>query len=102
MSKPDALFVIRMVPSKEADCPACNGTIMPAGPSLDDAAMRLAHRGASPHQIAHVMLAWAAESAERAMYWADKEDARAAQEAAEAYHDATHGTDYHRDDERDG
>jgi hypothetical protein len=74
---------------------------------IDDQAMLLARNGKSPHEIAHTMMLWASEAAERAIVWADKEDAAAAHQAAEAAHDITHGTNYAREtnyarDERDG
>ena len=48
-----------------------------------DAAMRLARRGATAHEIAHVMMTWATIAAESAIDWAAREDEREAREAAE-------------------
>lgn len=107
MSRKHDLFMLTIVPSETPQCPACRSpddaaTLPPCPPVLDDIAMRLAYQGHDPHSIAHIMLTWAETAADRAIVWADREDARAAVEAAEACHDLAHGTHYHRvdDDER--
>lgn len=40
--------------------------------AFDDYAVQLAREGKSAHEIAHVMMLWASEASERAIYWADK------------------------------
>lgn len=84
-------------------CKVCHppvGWVPSSSPALDDAAMRLARSGASAHEIAHVMQTWAADAAERAIVWAEREDARYAAEDAQAAADAQHCTDYIPEEDR--
>ncbi len=99
MSRRESNFMLTRVPSEQPNCAACRdvndtGRLRPTPPRFDDAAMDLARRGADAHEIAHVMLTWASEAAERAIEWAAREDARYSIESREAKWDTDHGTEY--------
>jgi hypothetical protein len=105
MSRTSPLYMLNVVPSETPECEACRhkediGSLRPSPARLDDLAMDLARRGGTPHSIAHTMLTWASESAERAILWAAREDERIAADDREAQWEQDNGTDLDMGDDR--
>ncbi len=84
---------------RRRDCDACmictpvDRPIHTGSIRVDDVALELARRGASYHEIMHVMVAWATMAAERAIVWAKMTDGRERREDADALCDTWPGAD---------
>ncbi len=69
-------------------------------PSFDDAAMLLARRGATNHEIEHTMELWCAEAVARAQAWAEREDRLIAEEERRAAEDKASDNEYEKVEDR--
>ncbi len=92
----DHNFDLRFLPDKHEECRICLGDprSLVGSSRLDDVAMELAKRGASYHEIVHVMLTYASLAADRAIMHAMRVDERNRTDDAEAKWDTSHGKEY--------